>query len=259
MNLTRSLALVALLAPSIVWSQTAPTETELGVETPTQILFVGNSYLYYGDSVHNHVVRMARAAYPDESFRYKSATISGAYLDHHDLDAHLEPGKLGLEDPFEVVILQGHSTAMTSEEKVARFNTALSGFDEAITSTGARTALFMTMAYTEDHRRYDPGMFDKVDAGYTQAGNNVGAFVIPVGLAFEIAYERRPDMVLHMDFDGSHPSLLGTYLIAATMYAALYDEPAVGNAYDYYGRIPADDLAFLQQVAEDAVAGYHSR
>ncbi|MEE4276833.1 MAG: DUF4886 domain-containing protein [Halieaceae bacterium] len=257
--MVRSLAVMALLAPLPALAQEAPAVTSLDMETPTQILFVGNSYLYYGDSVHNHVVRMARAAHPDERFTYKSATIGGAYLDHHDLDAHLEPGKLGLDDPFDVVILQGHSTAMTTEAKVARFNVALTEFDAAIRATGAHTALFMTMAYTEDHRNYDPEMFSKVDAGYTAAGNRVGALVIPVGLAFEMAYERRPGIVLHKSFDGSHPSLLGTYLIAATMYAALYEPSAVGNPYDYFGAIPADDLAFLQQVAEDAVAAYYGR
>jgi hypothetical protein len=65
--------------------------------------------------------------------------------------------------------------------------------------------------------------------------------------------------VLHKSFDGSHPSLLGTYLIAATMYAALYEPSAIGNPYDYFDAIPADDLAFLQQVAEDAVAAYYGR
>lgn len=259
MKILRSLAVVALLMPITAWAQEAPTVTALSTENPKQILFVGNSYLYYGDSVHNHVVRMARAAYPGERFSYKLATIGGAYLDHHNLDSHLEPGKLGLDNPFDVVILQGHSTAMTTDAKVARFNTALTEFDAAIRATGAETALFMTMAYTEDHRNYDPEMFAKIDAGYTAAGNRVGALVLPVGLAFEMAYERRPEIVLHKTFDGSHPSLLGTYLIAATMYAALYDATAVGNSYDYFGAIPADDLAFLQQVAEDAVAAYYDR
>ena len=80
------------------------------------------------------------------------------------------------------------------------------------------------------------------------AGNAADALVIPVGLAFDLAYERRPDIELHKAFDGSHPTLLGTYLAAATTFAALYDVSAVGNPYDYYGAMPAEDAAFLQQV-----------
>ena len=35
-------------------------------EYPKRILFVGNSYLYYNDSVHNHVERMLIEHYEDE-------------------------------------------------------------------------------------------------------------------------------------------------------------------------------------------------
>jgi hypothetical protein len=250
----------ALVLAASAGAQEAPAVTEADLDgIPHTILFVGTSYLYYGDSVHNHVVRMARDAYPDEDFTYKSATISGAYLDQHDLSSHLEPGKLGVDEPFDVVILQGHSTAATTDAKLARFNAAVEAMDGEIDATGARTALYMTPAYTEIHDSYDPGMFGQIDAGYTAAGNAAEALVIPVGLAFEMAYEARPDIALHKSYDGSHPTGLGTYLAAATVYAALYEKSAVGNGYDYYGEVPAEEAAFLQQIAEDAVAAYTGR
>ena len=248
------LALTA--APSV--AQEPPEVTALEGEKPQRILFVGNSYLYYGDSIHNHVVRMARAAYPDDEFAFRSATISGSYLDFHDLDALLEPGRLGYDEPFDTVILQGHSRE-AMEANRPRFEAAVSAMDATIDEYGARTALYMTPAYTEVHDRFDLTMMDQIDAGYTTAGNAADALVIPVGLAFELAYERRPEIELHKAFDGSHPTLLGTYLAAATTFAALYEASAVGNPYDYYGAVPAEDAAFLQQVAEDAVAQYHGR
>ncbi|WP_139210099.1 SGNH/GDSL hydrolase family protein [Palleronia pelagia] len=235
-------------------------EVDVGAaENPSTILFVGNSYLYYGDSIHNHVVRMARAAYPDGDFTYKSATISGGYLDQQALDSHLEPGNLGIDEPFDVVILQGHSTATTSDAKMERFTSAVETMADKIEAAGSQPALYMTPAYTEEHGSYDPEMFAGIDEGYTETGNANGALVIPVGLAFELAYAERPDMVLHKEFDGSHPSQLGTYLAAATVYAALYDESAEGNSYDYYGAVPAEDAAFLQSIAERAVETYFAR
>lgn len=242
-------------------AQTSPEVKSLDMDAPKQILFVGNSYLYYGDSLHNHVLRMAKAADEEneDDYNYKSATISGAYLSQHNLESHLEPNALGLPDPFDVVVLQGHSTATTDPEKLENFRKAVSEFDDLISKTGARTALYMTPAYTEVHKNYDPEMITKIDDGYTNVGNEVDALVIPVGLAFEEAYARRPDIQLHKDFDGSHPSLLGTYLGAATTYAALYDKSVVGNPYDYYGAISAEDAAFLQQVAEDTVNKYYGR
>lgn len=250
-----------LLCAGIATAQdnTAPEITALDTAAPGQMLFVGNSYLYYGDSLHNHVVRMARAAYPDDKFTYKSATISGAYLAQHVIDSHLEQGRLGLDDPFDVVILQGHSTAMTTDAKRANFAEAATAMDAAIHATGAATALYMTPAYTEVHDSYDPNMMAMLDAGYTQVGNDLGAIVIPVGLAFAEAYARRPEMELHKQYDGSHPTLLGTYLAAATVYATLYGESVVGNPYRYFGAIGDEDATFLQQVAEDTVAAYHAR
>jgi hypothetical protein len=50
-------------------------------------------------------------------------------------------------------------------------------------------------------------MIRKIEDMYLSVGNEVGAFVIPVGLAFEEAYRQRPDIKLHKDYDGSHPDL----------------------------------------------------
>ena len=50
-------------------------------------------------------------------------------------------------------------------------------------------------------------------------------------------------------------NLLGTMLAASTVYAALYGNP-VGNPYDYYGKIGADDLA--AGVADHGVTGMHA-
>ena len=257
-------ALILALAAGPLFAQEgstppAPEVTSVESGLPGQLLFVGNSYLYYGDSLHNHVVRMAEEAYPDEDFDYKSATISGAYLDHHNIESHLEPGKLGLDEPFDIVILQGHSASQNNDKNRERFRSAVVDMDKAIEATGAQTALYMSPAYTEQHNSYDPQMSLWLDEGYTSVANEVGALVIPVGLAFEEAYSRRPDIVLHKDFDGSHPTLLGTYLAAATTFATLYDESVVGNSYTYFGEISEEDAAFLQQVAEDTVAAYQSR
>ena len=75
---------------------------------PAQVLFVGNSYFYYNDSLHNHVNRLVQAHDKGlaERIAYKSATIGGAALNHHDVAGHLELGRLGLEKPFDLVILK---------------------------------------------------------------------------------------------------------------------------------------------------------
>ena len=51
-----------LLASAAVAEAPKPAVTKLKVENPTHLLFIGNSYLYYGDSLHNHVRRMVPRA-----------------------------------------------------------------------------------------------------------------------------------------------------------------------------------------------------
>lgn len=249
------------LFPALVMAETNSQLNALVSPNPQQILYVGNSYQYYNNSLHNYVKRMAEAAYPDtaDQLNSKSVTISGAYLSQHDITSYLFPGALGLPDPFDVVVLQGHSGAALSDEKQQEFRDAVLRHHKNIKATGAETVLYMTPAYSEDHNSYDPDMTGKIEELYTSVGNEIDAPVVPVGLAFQNAYEQRPELALHVAYDGSHPSPEGSYLAAATVFAAFYDTSVVGNPYTYYGRIDEDVAAFLQQVAEDTVAEYYRR
>ncbi len=259
------LGLAALVGVGLVqaaFAQTAAPKVEkLDVSAPARVLFVGNSYLYYGDSLHNHVRRMALNAklHDEKSLQFKSVTISGGALFDHEITSYLKPGKLRVKDGFEVVVLQGGSAAPLSEPRRAKFVETVKAFDAEIRKAGGRTALYMTHAYVKPHKKAAAGQIDDISRLYVEAGNAVGALVIPVGLAFEEAYKRKPEMKLHKGFDGSHPDLIGTYLAACVVYAALYGKPASGNSYDYYGAIDKDTAAFLQSVADDTIATFYGR
>lgn len=232
------------------------------VDTPKRVLFVGNSYFYYNDSLHNHVRRMVSAgdpALPESSLQYKSATIGGANLAHHHIDYLTEPGRIGVNQPFELVILQDGSAAPLSEKRRALSMEKIREFSDIIRQRGGQVALYMTHAYVPPHKQAKPENMRLTEAHYLAAGNAVKALVIPVGLAFEEAYRRRPDMKLHKDYDGSHPDLAGTYLAACVVYASVYGKSPVGNAYDYYGKIGKEDAAFLQRVADDTVKKFFGR
>ena len=256
--LVLSVFLISLL-PSTLLAEITPKVKKLGLDMPKQVLFVGNSYLYYGDSMHNHVVRLAKDADKENAkeYKYKSATISGSYLWHHNIESHLKPNALGLKKPFDVVILQGHSTAQTTPEKHQNFASKAKEFNEAITKTGAKTALLMTWAYTDKHKKYNPDMLEMNRTGYLDAGNQIDALVIPVGLAFDAAYKKKPGIVLQKHYDGSHPDLIGTYLAACVVYASIYEKSPVGNSYNYFGAIEPEMATFLQTVAWETVTSFY--
>jgi len=261
-------AAIGVAAVSLLLSATVVTAAEpepavkrLAVADPARILFVGNSYLYYGDSLHNHVRRMAIAAgiHEQTTLKYKSVTISGGALADHEIENYLKLGKLRVKDGFQVVVLQGGSAAPLSDKRRKEFLETVREFDKEIRDRGGVTALYMTHAYVKPHKKFAPGMIDDISRLYIEAGNAVGALIIPVGLGFEEAYKRRPDLQLHKSFDGSHPDLIGTYLAACIVYASLYSKPATGNPYDYYGKIDKETVAFLQKVADDTVAKFYGR
>lgn len=238
-----------------------PQVRHLDNTAPKRILFVGNSYLYYNDSLHNHVRRIAAENGPhaEEDYGYKSATIGGASLMQHPMDRLLEPGRLGIDQPFDLVILQGGSGSVRSERRRSQFRKRAAELESMISASGAETALYMIHAYVKPHRRFDPKMHERIEHDYVSTGNAIGALVIPVGLAFRKAYARRPDMELHKPFDGTHPSLLGTYLAACVVYASIYEKSARDIEYDYFGAIGEGDAAFLRAIADETVQEFYGR
>jgi hypothetical protein len=236
-----------------------PTVRSPQVEMPKRVLFVGNSYFSFSGNMHYHARRIALSADPRHDYEYKSATIAAAPLWHHPIEHLVTPGKLGVKEPFDVVILQTNSTDAMSERSRARFRETALEFNNTIAKRGAKTALFMTQAHVQPSRFAGTDMLRRTAAMYVEVGNEIGALVIPAGLAFEEAYRRRPDIKLHHEVDGSHPSLLGTYLMACTVYVTLYGRRSEGNTYDYQGTIQRDDALFLQKVADDTVEKFFGR
>lgn len=228
---------------------------QAAADFPQRILFVGNSYYYYNNSLHNHVRGFVEAgsARQDRKVQYKSATIGGATLDHHPIEWLTEPGRIGVREPFEIVVLAGNSADALRESSRQKFVETVRRFDPVIRARGGRTALYMTPAYVPPHRQVAADNLSRIADMYTSLAREIGAVLIPVGLAFEASYQRRPDLRLHDEFDGSHPSLAGTYLAAAVVYAALYGANPVGNAYNYHGKVTPDVALHLQQVAHQVV------
>ena len=258
-NFKSALFAVLLAYAAGVIAADQPKVTQPPVDSPKRILFVGNSYMYYNDSLHNHVRRMAAGgdAKAEKAFTYKSEFMGGAPLAWHDVKGLLEPGRLGMKGHYDLVILQGNSGAALSDKGRASFHEKVVEFNGYITAAGAKTVLYMTHAYVTPHKKASPDMTGKVEDLYVSSANEVGAYVIPVGLAFAESYRRRPDLRIHKDYDGSHPNLLGTYLATSVVYASLYGKSPVGNPYDYFGEVDKKTAAYLQEVAWDTVRKFY--
>ena len=130
-------------------------------------------------------------------------------------------------------------------------------YTDKIKSVNSKAALFMIPSYVKPHKNYDPNLIRIIEDMYVKAGKRNNALVIPVGLAFENAYRKMPNISLHKP-DGTHPNLLGTYLAACVVYASVYKESPIGILYDYFGSIRSEDRLFLQEIAHETVVEFIS-
>ena len=234
--------------------------TKLNNQKPERLLYIGNSYLYYNDSLHNHVRRMLEEYYQKEIERsnYKSVTISGSRLSHHSIDYSLDYKNLGAEKPFELVIIQGGSGETLTEEERIIFANEADKMIKKVNQVGAEAALYMIHAYVEPHLDTNPKMITNIKKMYIEAGNKNKALVLPVGIAFENAYNKKPYIKLHKNYDGTHPDILGTYLAACVVFASITHMSPLDIKYDYYGKVSQSDKSFLQSIAHKTVEDFYS-
>lgn len=219
-------------------------------------MFVGNSFTNYNNSLGYHTSRLAKSIYAadEDFFFFKAITISGGYLADHLLGVkgmitdYAHKKKRG---PWDVVVLQGHSREPIKEKKAARFEAAAYQLNEWIRDAGSETVLFMTWAY--EHK---PNMTQPLAEAYTALGNDLGALVAPVGLAFDMARNENPDIQLYTQ-DKKHPSLLGTYLAANVFFATLYGHSPEGAAYQ--AGIRKTEARFIQYIAWKTVQTYFGK
>ena len=226
-------------------------------QEPRTILFIGNSYLYYGDSLHNHFKRMVEEHLEDYDggASVKSATIGGARLKHHDVERLIMPKAISSIKKFDLVILQGGSSEPLTQENRKEFSYYATKHIESIKANNSKAALYMTHAYVKPHKDFEENQIRVIEEIYTKVGKENNVLVIPVGLAFDIAYQEFPDLRLHQD-DGTHPNLKGTYLAACTVFASIYGISPIGLKYNYYGAIDEEDKILLQEIADKATSMY---
>jgi hypothetical protein len=202
---------------------------------PLKVLFIGNSFTARND-LPGLIERLAAAR--GKNLEHRLISAGGASLrTHWNAGEALKAIRGG---HYDHVVLQEQSTLPVKNAKRMHENVRL--FDEAIKAAGARTALYMTWA-----RQRAPESQQGITDAYTGIGRELGATVVPVGLAWQRFLGTHPRPVLH-DKDQSHPTLAGSYLAACVFMAVLLEESPVGIAGEVDG-LSEKELALLQKVA----------
>ena len=230
---------------------------------PNRVLYVGNSFFYYNNSMHGHVREMVADGAKDTKYNGVSVTISGSGLDWHDVASYLRPDGIGRysfvagnkvvfnppqDKPFNAVVMMDCSQCPVHPTLSETFVKFARSHSKTVRDRGGQPVFFMSWAYQDA-----PEMTDQLAVAYTKTANENNALVIPAGLAFAQSSKSRPDINLYAK-DKRHPSLEGTYLAAATTYVTLFGKRAADLKYT--AGLPENVAQHLRLVADEAVARY---
>lgn len=200
-----------------------------------RLLFIGNSF-----TQRNNLPGLlaALASARNLSVQHELISVGGASLrTHWNAGRAAEAIRAGR---YDYVVLQEQSTLPVKNASRMAENVRL--FDAAIKQAGAKTVLYMTWA-----RQHAPQTQKAIASAYTAIGEELGAIVVPVGLAWQ-DFLASHDKLLLYDRDQSHPTLAGSYLAACVFLGTLLRQNPIGIAAAPAGLEP-QDIAALQRVA----------
>jgi hypothetical protein len=181
----------------------------------TRILFIGNSFTQRND-LPGLLAELAAAR--GITLEHELISQGGASLRRHWNAGRAQQAIA--EGGFNFVVLQEQSTLPV--KNAARMAENVRLFAEPIRAAGAKMVLYMTWA-----RRHAPEAQQAITAAYQSIGTELGALVVPVGLAWQRFLAAHDAPPLH-DRDESHPTLAGTYLAACVFLATLFGQNPVG-------------------------------
>ncbi len=230
------------VAAFAVQAQTMPKIIRLADDAAQSFMWVGNSFFYYNNGVPLFLQRLMAGAPPTDFRPYRATmvTIGGSGLDWHDMESYFRPQGVGYyafdadnnivfdtrNKLYDAVIMMDCGQCPI-HPTLSKLFTQYAATDSAIVRKhNAEPILFMSWAYADK-----PEMTALLAEAYTVAGNANNALVIPAGLAFARVRHDHPEIELYQR-DNRHPTQAGSYLAAATSYAALYHRSPEENSYN---------------------------
>ncbi len=211
------------------------------------MLFIGNSLTYVND-LPGVVAAFAEAA-GETPPEFRSVVAGGFSLEDHWREGEARRA-IGREKWDVVVLQQGPSASAEGRGLLLLYARR---FAPEIRRAGAKPALYMV--WPSAGRRQD---FGGVSDSYRLAAEDIGGVLLPAGEAWRSVERRAPKLALYSS-DGLHPTVAGSYVAGAVVYARLYGRSPIGLPARLTLRsgvtveVPPDDAKLLQEAAAEAV------
>jgi hypothetical protein len=206
------------------------------IATVLKILLIGNS-LTASNDMAAMIESMGRAS----GITIDCTVVAKPNFSLEDHWADGEARRFIARGGWSHVILQQGPSALP--ESRVLLNEYARRFDGEIRAVKARTAMFMVWPSAARS-----GDFDGVRASYEGAATLTGGLLLPAGDAWRAAWRREPGLALYGP-DRFHPSRLGSYLAALTIFHALTGRlpPATSARW-----IPIKELETVRAAAIEA-------
>ena len=255
------LTFLLVIAP---WSELIEA-TEVEVIAPhtkkiDSLMFVGNSFFYYNNSLHSYLSQLVKHDKSIESLKQRSITINGSSLSWHPLKSYLDNKNIGSfridasndnkytkseDTSIDAVIFMDCSLCPINPMTKDNFHKYVAEYSQTIRSKGIEPMLFMSWPY-----KNKPLMRQELRQEFIKAANKNNILLIPAGEAFYSFTKAYPDIDLYTR-DLRHPSKEGTYLAAAVVFATIFNTAVEGNKG--IKDIDPEDALKIQQVADSTV------
>ena len=232
--MTRTLGRLAAILASIATLALSPQPSPRTL----RILFIGNS-LTRANNLPAMVESLAKAR------GHVTVEAMALTVNNFSLEDHWNQGEARAaiaRGGWTFIVLQQGPSALPESRVMLRDYTRR--FAAEAKKAGARTALYMVWP---SKARLDD--FDGVSESYALAAQDVGGVLLSAGEAWRRAWRGDSALPLYAE-DGFHPSPLGSYLAALTIWRCLSDASVVGLPGPE--GVNASTVRLLQEAADDA-------
>jgi hypothetical protein len=219
-----------------------------------RVLFIGNSYIFY-----NNLPQMVSLLSDSLNTKLicKKSTYGGSTLgDHWNSRKGLRTREILEKEKFDIVIIQDNSMwPLEHADSVSMFGKL---FCDLIKSKNATPYIYNTWS-----REATPQTQPAINKVYETLALETQSVLVPVGSIWAEAKIQKPATQLYFT-DGSHPSPLGTFLIALcfvkkitgvlpTKYATVYNYPAIDNESIRLMQVSENDILFFSGLVNNYI------
>lgn len=180
----------------------------------TKVLFVGNSYTYY----HDMPIMVQKIAQANQKEVEVTMSVDGgvSLKDHWNEHRGLQTKSLIRQNEFDFVVIQDQSMTPIREPR----NTILYGknLSRLIVDQNGEMLVFQTWS-----RKNNPDSQQALDDTFSQLEKITKSKIVPVANAWKLAKAEYPNLELY-EYDGSHPSEVGSYLTALVFYLFIFEQ-----------------------------------